>query len=344
MSFSTLKRRLRAFFKRDELEAQLDEELRYHLEREIEQNLKNGMNEEDARYAALRSFGNVDLSKEDCRDARGVKFFEDLGRDIRYSLRLLVKSPAFTLVALLTLALGIGANTAIFSLLDAVLLRSLAIKEPKKLVLFGHGVNGGLTDGFPDESTDLFSYPFYQDLRQQNDVFTNVGALMSLTWTVHGTFASSDAEPKRMEVQLVSGSYFNVLGINPRLGRLITDDDDKVSGMHPVAVLSHAYWQSQLGGDENVVGKGLTIDKTQYTIIGVAPGNFAGTTVGQAPDVWIPLAMEAQIPPAHWNIRTEKNAQSLYLLGRLKDGVSRDQANAAVNVLFKRFLQDLAGP
>jgi len=167
---------------------------------------------------------------------------------------------------------------------------------------------------------------------------------MSLTWTVHGTFASSDAEPKRMEVQLVSGSYFNVLGINPRLGRLITDDDDKVSGMHPVAVLSHAYWQSQLGGDENVVGKGLTIDKTQYTIIGVAPGNFAGTTVGQAPDVWIPLAMEAQIPPAHWNIRTEKNAQSLYLLGRLKDGVSRDQANAAVNVLFKRFLQDLAGP
>ncbi len=344
MFLSTLKRRLRALFKRDELEAELDDELRYHLERETEQNVKNGMNEADARLSAMRSFGSVDLSKEECRDARGVRFLEDLRRDVRYSLRLLVKSPAFTLVALLTLALGIGANTAIFSLLDAVLLRSLAIKEPQKLVLFGHGLNGGLTDAFPDDSSDLFSYPFYQDVRQQNDVFTNVGALLSMTWTVHGTFGSSDAEPKRMDVQLVSGSYFNVLGIKPRLGRLITDEDDKVVGMHPVAVLSHACWQSQLGASETVVGKSLLIDKTQYTIIGVAPDNFVSTTIGQAPDIWIPLAMEAQIPPAHWNLRNKKDAQSLYLLGRLKDGISGEQANAAVNVLFKRFVQDLAGP
>src|SRR5262245_52915040 len=176
MSFRTLKRRLRALFKRDELEQQLDDELRYHLERQIEQNLKNGMNSEEARYAAMRAFGSVDLSREECRDARGVKLIEDLLRDVRYSLRVLVKNPAFTIVAFLTLALGIGANTAIFSLFDAVLLRSLTIKEPEKLVLFGHGLNGGLTDGFPNDSSDLYSYPFYQDLRQQKDVFTDVGA------------------------------------------------------------------------------------------------------------------------------------------------------------------------
>ena len=344
MFFSKLRRRLRALIKRAELEEQLDDELRYHLERETEQNLKSGMSKEDARYAAARSFGNMDLSKEECRDARGVRFLEDLRRDIRFSLRLLVKNPAFTLVALLTLALGIGANTAIFSLLDAVLLRSLAIKEPERLVLFGHGLNSGLTDGFPNESSDLFSYPFYQNVRQQNDVFTNVGALLSMNWTVHGTVGSGEAEPQRMDVQLVSGAYFNVLGINPSLGRLINEEDDKVSGLHPVVVVSHAWWQSQLGGDEQAIGKTILIDKTQYTIIGVAPDNFIGTTVGQAPDLWIPLAMETQLPPAHWNTRDKNIAQCLYLLGRLKDGVSAEQANASINVLFKRFLQDLAGP
>jgi predicted permease len=344
MSFNRFLRRLGAIFKRDEVEQQLADEIRYHLERDAERHLQSGMSKDDARFAAMKAFGSVDLAKEECRDARGVNFIENLLRDFRYSVRLLLKNPAFTLVALLTLALGIGANTAIFSLVDAVLLRSLAIKEPEQLVLFGHGMDGGLTDGFPNKSADLFSYPFYQDVQRDNQVFSEVGALLSMTWTVHGTLGSSDAEPQRMEVQLVSGSYFHVLGINPRLGRLINDDDDKVSGMHPVAVVSHAWWRNQMGGDQSSIGKTLLIDKTQYTIIGVAPQSFTGTTVGMAPDVWIPLAMEPQLPPAHWNGRSEKFAQSLYLLGRLKQGVTLEQANAAVGVLFNRFLQDLAGP
>ena len=341
-----LRHNWRALFRRDESEQQLDAELRYHMERQIEQNLKNGMNEEEARYAAMKSFGNVDLSREECRDARGVNFLENLLRDIRYSLRLLKKNPAFTLIAILTLSLGIGANTAIFSLLDAVLLKSLPIKEPDKLVLFGRAAeSGGLTRAFPDGSWSLFSYPFLQDERQRKDIFSDVAGLLSITWTVHGKVnsGSSESEPERLEIQLVSGSYFSVLGINPSLGRLINDDDDKTVGLSPVAVVSHALWQQRFGSDPNLIGKTISIDKTQYSIIGVGPKGFSGTTVGVAPDLWIPLAMEPQLPPAHWNERNEKTFQSLYLLGRLKDGIDKEQASAAVNLDFKRFLQDLAG-
>ena len=339
-----LRRRLRALLKRDKLEQELADELRYHLERDAEQNLKSGMDADEAYYAALKSFGSIDLSKEECRDARSVKFMEDLIRDIRYSVRVLIKNPAFSLVAVLTLTLGIGANTAIFSLLDAVLLKSLPVSAPENLVLFGKGESGGVTDGFPNESTDLFSYPFYQDFRQHNEVFKDVGALLSITWTVHGIIGSQDPEAKRLDVQLVSGAYFPTLGINAGIGRLITDEDDKVIGMHPVAVISNALWRQRLGGETNPVGSKIIIDKTEYTIIGVVPKSFTGTTVGAAPDVWIPLAMEPQLPPGHWTGRNRKDAQSLYLIGRLKDGVSVSQANAAVSVAFNRFLQDWAGP
>ncbi|HSE23796.1 MAG TPA: permease prefix domain 1-containing protein, partial [Pyrinomonadaceae bacterium] len=255
MSLSRLKRRLHALFRRDDVEQQLDEELRFHLDREIENNLANGLSQEQARLAALRSFGNVDRSKEECRDARGITVIEDLLRDVRYSTRLLIKNPTFTLIAVLTLTLGIGANTAIFSLLDAVLLKSLPVKEPDKLVLFGNAESGGLTDGIPGESWDLFSYPFYQDVRQHNEVFSDLGALLSMTWTVHGKVNNGGEvnEPERFEVQLVSGSFFKVLGLTPRLGRLINDDDDKSAAISPVAVVSHAWWQQRMAGDQSVI-------------------------------------------------------------------------------------------
>ena len=345
MSISRLARKLHALFRRDEVEQQLDDELRFHLDREIEENLASGMTHEQARLAALRSFGNVDQSKEECRDARGVTLIEDLMRDVRYSIRLLIKNPTFTLIAVLTLALGIGANTAIFSLLDAVLLKSLPVREPDRLVLFGNAESGGLSDGIPNGSSDLFSYPFYKDVRESKEVFSELGALLSMTWAVHGKVNNGEesSEPERFEVQLVSGSYFSVLGLTPRLGRLINETDDQSVGIAPVTVVSHAWWQQRLGSDQSVIGKTITIDKTQYTIIGVGPQSFSGTTVGQAPELWIPLAMESQLPPAHWNGRNNKTARSLYLLGRLKDGVGVEQATATVNVLFKRFLNDIVG-
>ncbi len=266
-------------------------------------------------------------------------------QDIRYGLRMLLKKPGFTLVAVLSLALGIGANTAIFSLLDAVLIKSLPVHEPDKLVLFGKGENQGMTNSFPSGSSDLFSYPFYRRMQQRTDVFSGLTGVMSITWTTHGFVDSnsSSGDIEQMEVQLVSGTYFNVLGVNAGLGRVLTDADDQTQGAHPVAVISHAWWQQRLGGDPAAIGKTIRIDETTYSIVGVAPKEFFGTTVGSAPDMWVPLAMEKQLPPAHWDGRNAENAQSLFLIGRLQSGVTPEQASGAVNLLFKQSLQERAG-
>src|ERR1041385_3588216 len=196
--------------------------------------------------------------------------------DLRYGLRILLKKPGFTLIAVLSLALGIGANTAIFSLLDAVLLRTLPVHQPEELVLFGNGKDQGVTIGFPASTTDLFS---------------GVAGLMSITWTVHG-FVNASSAIEKMQVQLVTGSYFPVLSVNASLGRVLTQADDQTPGGHPVAVVSYAWWQRRLGADRSAVGKTVTIDNIPYTIVGVAPKEFFGTTVGTAPDLWVPLAME----------------------------------------------------
>ncbi len=270
---------------------------------------------------------------------------DDMLQDLRFGLRMLLKHKIFTAVAVLSLALGIGANTAIFSLLDAVLLKSLPVQEPDRLVFFGTGEAGGLTNNFPNGSTDLFSYPFYQAVREQKESFSEVGALLSLPWSVHGRVNTNGAsqEMEQMDVQLVSGTYFTTLGVNAGLGRSLTEADDETPGGHPVAVVSYAWWERHFNGDPTAIGKIITIDQTAYTIIGVAPKEFFGTKVGEAPDLWVPLAMEAQLPPAHWNGRRDKEAQSLYLIGRLKTGVSAEQAGAAVNVIFKQSLQERAG-
>ncbi len=272
---------------------------------------------------------------------------DEMFQDLRYGARMLLKDKMFTLVAALSLALGIGANTAIFSLIDALLLRSLPVREPEKLVLFGKGERVGATNDFPNRSWDLFSYPFYREIRRHNEDFSDVGAALSMPWAVHGaidtTGAGEIAKPVRIDVQLVSGAYFSTLGVNAGLGRVITETDDQIAGAHPVAVVSHDWWESRLGADPAAVGKTVTIDKIAYTIIGVAPKEFLGATVGQAPDLWIPLAMETQLPPGHWKGRENPEWQSLYLIARLKNGVSSDQASKSVNLLFKQSLLERAG-
>jgi len=265
-------------------------------------------------------------------------------QDLRYGIRILLKKPGFTLIAILSLALGIGANTAIFSLLDTLMLRSLPVQRPEQLVLFGNAESQGVTNGFPRESWDLFSYPFYRDVQQHNEVFSGVASLLSIPWTVHGTVNSNGpGEIEKLQVQLVSGTYFPVLGVNAQLGRVLTDADDQNEGGHPVAVVSHAWWSRRFNNDSSAIGKTITIDQIAYTIVGVAPKEFFGTTVGEAPDLWVPLAMGKQLPPAFWSGRSDKEFQSLFLIARLRDGVSTQQANAVVNVLFKQSLQDRIG-
>jgi predicted permease len=263
-------------------------------------------------------------------------------QDIRYGFRVLLKKPGFTLIAVLSLALGIGANTAIFSLVDALLIKSLPVQEPEQLVLFGKGEDMGMTNGFPDRSWELFSYPFYRQAQQRTDVFSGVASLLSLTWTVHG-FVNGSTDIEQMDVQLVSGTYFPVLGVNAGLGRVLTDADDQTPGGHPIAVISHAWWEQRLGGDPSAIGKTITIDEITYSIVGVAPKEFFGTTVGTAPDMWVPLAMEKQLPPAHWEGRTDEKVHSLYVIARLKNGVTSEQASAVINLLFKQSLAARAG-
>jgi predicted permease len=266
-------------------------------------------------------------------------------QDLRYGLRMLLKHKGFTAVAVLSLALGIGANTAIFSLIDAVMLRALPVHEPERLVLFGNAESAGITIGFPDSSCDLFSYATYREVRQRNQVFSDVAAVHSFPMRIHGVVhaGGSTGELEPIKVQMVSGSYFPVLGVNAILGRALTPDDDETPGGHPVVVASNSWWQRRFAGNPSAIGTAITIDKTSYTIIGVAPREFFGTTVGESPDVWVPLAMEEQLPPG-WKGLNDRMFQSLYLIGRLKPGVGVEQAGGEANLLFKQLLLEYSGP
>ena len=266
-------------------------------------------------------------------------------QDLRYGVRTLLKQPGFTLIAVLSLALGIGANTAIFSLLDIVLLKSLPVEEPDKLVLFGKGEETGINTGFPNRSWELFSYPFYKEVQKSNEVFSEVAAVMSTPRSLYGTVNTDgvSGEAEKLNIQLVSGTYFSVLGVDASWGRAFNEADEHTVGGLPVVVISHAWWERRWGGDPAAVGATISIRKSVYTIIGVAPKEFFGTTVGQAPDLWVPLALEAQSPSALWSAHHNKETQPLYLIARLKNGVSTEQASAAVNLLFKQSLHERAG-
>src|SRR5215467_5592181 len=263
-------------------------------------------------------------------------------QDLRFGLRQLRKSVGFTSVAVITLALGIGANTAIFSLLNAVLLRKLPVEEPQQLSLFGKGTWRGSMDELPNRSWQLFSYPFYREFRQKNQAYSNVAAISSILFSTHGRVADGK-NLEKIDVELVSGSYFNTLGVKPILGRALDDADDVTPGQHPVAVVSYSWWQRRFGRTPGIVERTVTFGSTVYTVIGVAPPEFFGIIVGQSPDLWIPLAMQKQISPG-WNGLDDKMFQSLYLVARRRSNINTKQANANTNLLFKEILHSYVGP
>src|ERR1700723_1755398 len=234
-SIRELIRRLHMLFRRRQLNQDLEEEMRLHLEFRRQQQIESGLSALAAGQAAHRRFGNVARLKEKSIMTWGWEGLESFLHDAAYGARALLRSPALTLVALLSLALGIGANTAIFSLLDAVMLRSLPVKDPAQLVLLGKGDTSGITDDFA--RTDLYSYPFYRQMQQKNQVFSDTAAICSMTNEVHG-FVEGRTESEPMNVQLVSGTYFTTLGVRAYVGRTLDDADDNSEGDHPVAVIS----------------------------------------------------------------------------------------------------------
>ena len=264
----------------------------------------------------------------------GWEWLESFLQDVQYGLRSMLRSPALTTVALLSLGLGIGANTAIFNFIDAVMLRSLPVQTPSQLILLGTGAWNGISDSFA--ATELYSYPFYRALQKDNAVFSDVAAVFSMTNEVHGVVEGrSETEP--MNVQLVSGTYFPTLGVPAYMGRMLTDDDDKTEGGSPVAVVSYAWWTRSLARNPGVLNTKLKLGDTIFTIVGVAAPEFFGTKVGEAPDIWVPMSMIAAVPP-NWGSYTDNFSESLLLMGRLKPGVTLAQASSNVNVLFQQIM------
>ena len=250
-------------------------------------------------------------------------------REIRYAARGLRKNLGFALVVVLTLGFGIGANAAIFSLMDQVLLRSLPVRDPSQLVLLdGPGAFQGRTF-----NRMTFSYPMYVDFRDRNEVFSGVLArfptAMTVVWQGRSERASGD---------IVSGNFFDVLGVGPAIGRVFNASDDRTPGAHPVAVLSYGYWQRRFGGDPAVLDQTLVVNGHPMTIIGVAAQGFTGMQVGSTSDVMVPMMMKAQMTPT-WNDLDNRRSRWVTIMGRLKSGVTPDAAEVQLNVVYKQINQ-----
>jgi putative ABC transport system permease protein len=248
--------------------------------------------------------------------------------DMRYGLRLLRKSPAFTAVALLTLALGVGANTAIFTLLDQILFRSLHVKEANRLVLLRFS---GIFSGYSSTRTDdhlYFSYPMYCDLRDHNSVFDG---LIATDWTRVGVQWHN--QPEVADTELVSGNYFDILGVHPAVGRLFVPSDDVAPEANPVAVISFIYWQRRFGADPHIVNQSISINGHPFTVIGVVEPGFYSLASGDSPAIFAPMMMKAQITPG-WNDLDARRSQWLNIVGKLKPGLNREQAQAGIDPLW----------
>jgi predicted permease len=271
----------RSAFRRDQLEREMSEEFGFHLERRIEDLTRAGVPPTEAARRARLEFGAREAYKEQCREARGLRFFDECGQDLRYAFRTLRTNPGFAAVAILSLALGIGANTAIFSLLDAVMLKSLPVSRPDELLL--------VNSAGPSVRSDQFSYPMFQRFRELAPV-----AGMSRVATLN-TLAPGERQPASASGQLVSGDYFKLLGVYPELGRLLTSEDNRTVDGHPVAVVSDGFWRRRLGGSPDVLGRQMKLNGTFFTIVGVAQPGFSGVWVDSPVDLWLPLVMQHSI-------------------------------------------------
>ncbi|HLJ49628.1 MAG TPA: ABC transporter permease [Bryobacteraceae bacterium] len=307
--------RFRSLFHRQRVEQELDDELQYHLDCKIDEYVTRGLAPREARYAAMRDMDGLAQRKEECRDARHVNAIENTIRDIRYALRVLVKSPGFTVVAIVTLAMAIGANAIAFGIMNGLILRPLNVPNSENLWGISYG-----------DGSSWHSYPNYADLRDRNRSFEDVAAF---TFAFAGMDIGKD--PIVANGFSTTGNYFDVLGIQPYLGRFFHSSDEHGPNSAPYLVLTWAYWHAHFQDDRNVIGRTVRIDKHPFTIIGVAPRSFQGTVMFVSPDFFMPIVNHQQVE-AEFRLDARGNERAIFeLFGHLKPGVTRAQALADMN-------------
>ena len=313
----TVPLRLRSLFRGCRVDLELDEELQYHLEQKTHEYIRKGLGPEEARYAALREFGGVTQAKEKCRDTRRVSWIQDLIQDVRYGARMLRKAPGFTAVAVLTLALGIGANTAIFSLVSGVLLRPLPYRDPARLVTIWEKDDLG----HPGNTT----FATYTDWKAMSKSFEELALYSSWQPTLTGS-----SDPEQLSGLRVTNNYFRTLGIRPALGRDFRSEEDTPSS-NKVVILGHGLWERRFNSDPNIVGKTISLNTVSYVVAGVLPANFQSLMSmdprGSAVEIWRVLGYDASQP---WACRT---CHHLVAIGRLRPGVALAQANAEMGTI-----------
>src|SRR5580704_9651502 len=326
--------RLFNWFRRAFLERGLDRELQYHFDRRLADLTSNGIPELEARRRVAVELGLAQV-REEVRDVWLTRWFRDFLYDLRFSARSFLRSPGFTAATLLSLALGIGATTAIYSLVDQVILHALPVREPERLALVDWNGDDLITGGIG--SSNLMPYPICRELQQQTRLFDGVlcRAEIQVNLTAGG-------DPRPVAAEIVSGSYFPVLGVGYVLGRVIEPEDDAASGAGPVVVLSYDFWQAQFGGAADIVGRKVLIGNRPMTVIGVAAAGFRGIDVDAVPAFWIPTSMyaDANLPTNEDLLKSP--TRWLQILARLRPGVSAAQAQAGLLPWFRPWLEDSA--
>jgi hypothetical protein len=320
--WSRLRSWLGATLRRARTDSEMDAELRFHLEAYAEDLVRNGVPRQEALRRARLEFGGVDKTKEECREARGMRLIETLMRDLHYSTRALRKSPGFTTVAVLTLALGIGANTAIFSAVDALMLRPLPFPASNELVRI-YSIQKGMfnTFGNPDGP----SLPDVRDFAQRSHSFQNI--VVYDTWRKNVNFGDAVGQPEQMPVGLVPAGYFEVLGIRPIVGRLFTEDENQ-EGKNYVAAIGASLWRSRYAGDLSILGRKIRINGEPYTVVAVMPDVIPSwMEPGRHSEIWTPFAFSDA-----WS-ESSRGGRGWATLARLKPGVSLEQAQADLSVI-----------
>ena len=323
--------RFRNLWRNQPAEEEVTREIAAHLALLEDDFQRRGMTPEDARRRARQAIGGVEQTKQSHRDERSILWLQQTRQDLHHACRTLTRNPGFTVATIITLALGIGVNTTLFTAYDAVALRPLPIANPGSVVR----LRRSLESGFVGDAQYGFSWPEYGYCRDHQDAFAD---LVAASWPVH-VLAEIDGrgEAKNLQGQMVSGNYFSAFGIHAALGRVFGPGEDRAPGANPVIVLSHAFWQREFRGDPQVAGRLVKINGIAYTIIGVAPSAFTGTALlPQVPDFWVPASMQPQLVSGQDWLR-EPTDFEFQVLGQLKSGVALKQAEAETAALIHQF-------